>query len=161
MRGVGVAPVDAARRDDADRRRRALAASRICTGEVCVRSSRPSPKVERVVHRPRRMVLRDVERLEVVEVVLDLGPVGDVEAGARKISSMRRARARDRMQAAAALAAARQRHVDASAASCAASCAPRAASRRASSAVVRALLRVVDRFARRRAALPAAACRAP
>ena len=39
-------------------------------------------EIERVVHRPRRMVRREVQRLEVVPVVLDLGPVGDFEAAA-------------------------------------------------------------------------------
>ena len=40
--------------------------------------------VERVLHVARRVILRDVERLEVVEVELHLGALGDREAHARE-----------------------------------------------------------------------------
>ena len=58
---------------------------RICTGLVWVRSSsgRPSPlglQVEGVEHLPGRMLGRDVERLEIVPVVLDVRAFGHGEA---------------------------------------------------------------------------------
>ena len=53
---------------------------RICTGEVWVRSRTSSDDVEGVLHVAGGVVLRDVERLEVVVVRLHLGPVGDREA---------------------------------------------------------------------------------
>ena len=61
---------------------------RICTGEVWVRSTLPPGRrvpsaaldIEGVVHLPRRMLGRDVEGGEVVEVVLDVRPLGDAEA---------------------------------------------------------------------------------
>ena len=58
---------------------------RICTGEVWVRSSSGVPscsasQIEGVVHLPRRMLGRDVERVEVVQVVLDVRALGDGEA---------------------------------------------------------------------------------
>ena len=59
------------------------------------------------------MVRRDVERLEVVEVVLDLRPGGDLEAGAAKDLLDAQPRQSDRMQAAALLAPSRQRDIDA------------------------------------------------
>ena len=58
---------------------------RTCTGEVWVRSSMREPSAcrrqeERVVHLPRRMFRRDVERGEIVEVVLDVRAFGHGEA---------------------------------------------------------------------------------
>ena len=58
---------------------------RICTGEVCVRSSRRSRAgllllpgdEQRVLRVARRMVRRKVQRLEVVVVGLDLGTFAD------------------------------------------------------------------------------------
>ena len=65
-------------------------------GLVCVRSSSGSPSlslqvdVERVLHRARRMVLRVVERGEVVPVGLDLRAVGDRRSrSSAKIASIR------------------------------------------------------------------------
>ena len=58
------------------------------------------------------MVRRHVERGEVVEVVLDLGTVGDFEAERAEQRLDPLDRARDRMQAAGAAAAAGQRDVD-------------------------------------------------
>ena len=112
MRHVGIAAIDAARHDHAQRRlvaqhrahlhRRGVRAQQAAVGEV-----------ERVVHRPRRMVRGDVERLEVVPVVLDFGTVLDREAGVAEQRLDAPARAGHRVQAAGLLAAARQRHVDA------------------------------------------------
>ena len=58
---------------------------RICTGEVWVRSTMREPsgfcvEIESVVLLPRRMLGRDVERGEIVEVVLDVRALGDREA---------------------------------------------------------------------------------
>ena len=61
---------------------------RICTGEVWVRSSLPpgppravgTLQIEGVVHLARRMLGRDVEGGEVVEVVLDVRPLGDARS---------------------------------------------------------------------------------
>jgi len=41
----------------------------------------PISEIERIVHRARRMIGRDVECFEVMEVVFDLGPGGHIEAG--------------------------------------------------------------------------------
>ena len=51
---------------------------------MCVRRTTSSDEVERVLHRPRRVVGRDVERREVVVVELDLGALDDVEAHAQE-----------------------------------------------------------------------------
>ena len=91
VRRVAVRPIDAARRDHAQRR-----AARIGFDHVQHRADlhrrgvgaqqhlalfcTAIREIERVVHRPRRMALGHVERGEVVPVVLDLGPGGDGEA---------------------------------------------------------------------------------
>ncbi len=59
-------------------------------------------EIERVVHRARRMIGRDVQRVEIVEVVLDLGAVWPLEAGFAEQLLDAQPRARHRMQAAAA-----------------------------------------------------------
>ena len=73
------------------RRSRAARSARICTGEVCVRSSARSPstvlEIERVVHGARRMIGRHVQRGEIVEIVLDLRALGDLEARLRETGS--------------------------------------------------------------------------
>ena len=60
--------------------------TRICTGDVWVRNSTCSGSaeldVQRVLHRARRVAGREVQRLEVVPVVLDLGTLGDLVAEA-------------------------------------------------------------------------------
>ena len=65
------------------------------------------------MHRTRRVVCRDVERLEVVPVVLDFGPFLDREARVAEQRLDATARARDRVQAARLLPAPRQGDVDA------------------------------------------------
>jgi hypothetical protein len=70
-------------------------------------------EVERVVHGPRRMVRGNVERLEVVVVVLDLGPRHDRVTGAGEDLFDAQHRLGDRVQPAAALASPRQSDVDA------------------------------------------------
>jgi hypothetical protein len=77
--GVVVAPVRLAGDDDVDRRlldlhRPYLVGRRVGAQDDVVR------EVERVLHRPRRVVGRDVERGEVVVVELDLRALDDVEA---------------------------------------------------------------------------------
>jgi hypothetical protein len=89
VRGVAVLTEDAARRDDADRRRllrhhgadlhrRGVRAQQHRAARRRVR------EIEGVVHRARRMAFGDVERGEVVPVVLDLG------TGRRRRSPCRR-----------------------------------------------------------------------
>ena len=110
----------------------------------------PVREIERVVHRARGMIRRDVERFEVVEVVFDLGPGGHIEAGAPEQRLDAQARARDGMQRAPLFAAPRQRDVDAARQRAPARRArARAAARRASSATCSALLRFVDALAGR------------
>ena len=46
--------------------------TRICTGDVCVRSTMSAVDEERVLHVARGMVGGNVERLEVVVLVLDV-----------------------------------------------------------------------------------------
>src|SRR5579863_5218066 len=72
----------------------------------------PVREVERVMHRPRGVIRREVERLEIVEVVLDLRTGGDLEAGAAEELLHAKPRERHRMQAPALLAASRQRDID-------------------------------------------------
>ncbi len=56
-------------------------------------------EVERVVHRARGMVRREIERLEIVPVVLDLGTVSDFgNRAARENIDHAFERARQRMQ---------------------------------------------------------------
>src|ERR1700761_151831 len=72
----------------------------------------PVREIKRIVHRPRRMILRNIQRLEIVEVVLDLGTRRYLESGLRENALDPQPRAGDRMQAARLLAAARQGHID-------------------------------------------------
>src|SRR5580658_10817310 len=72
----------------------------------------PVRKVERVVHRPRRVIGRNVERLEVVEVVLDFGAGGDLEARTAKEGLDAQARLGDGVQTATLFAAPWERHID-------------------------------------------------
>ena len=65
-------------------------------------------EVKGVVHRPRRVVLGDVQRFEIVKIVLDLGTLGDVETefAEHRIDAVHRERYR--VQAAGRLAPPRQ-----------------------------------------------------
>ena len=81
---VEIAAIDAPRRDDADRRLLYehgpdlhRARMRAQNRRACHRRFR---EIERVVVLPRRMLGRDVERGEIVEVGLDVRPFGDPEA---------------------------------------------------------------------------------
>jgi hypothetical protein len=69
-------------------------------------------EIERVVHRPRRMVLRLVERGEVVVIGLDLGAVGDFEAERVEQRLHALERAADWMDAAETAPAAGQRYIE-------------------------------------------------
>jgi hypothetical protein len=90
---------------------------RICTGLVCVRSTLggapASPQVERVHHLPRGMLGRDVERGEVVPVVLDVRPLGDRETHLAEDRGQLVDGLADRVHAAIGQRARRQRDVDA------------------------------------------------
>ena len=95
---VGIAAIDTSRRDHPQRRHRIahradLNRRRMRAQELAVR------KEERVVHRARRMIQRNVERVEVVEIVFDFRPFATRKPAARKSASARE-RARHRMQAA-------------------------------------------------------------
>ena len=92
-RGVGgvqlVGPVHPAGADDVDRRLRGRSMVRTCTGEVWVRSTRPdldvavavgARDVERVLHGPRGVVLREVQRVEVEPLGLELRALRDLPA---------------------------------------------------------------------------------
>ena len=92
---------------------------RICTGEVCVRSSLRSPsgvglQEERVVHLARRMAFGEVQRGEIVVVGLDVRTFGDREAHVAEDRGDLVDHLADRMDAAALgrRLAHRQRHVD-------------------------------------------------
>ena len=85
--------------------------TRICTGDVCVRSNLPSGKVECVLHGTGRMVRRNVERLEVVVVVFELRPFHNLESDSLKQRRDSLEGASDRMQAAARLTTPRQRDI--------------------------------------------------
>ena len=83
---VAVGAIDPARRDDAERRALRLPSSGsaparcACAAHRGLVSPSRGSQVEGVLHRPRRMVLRHVERGEIVPFVLDLRPLGDREA---------------------------------------------------------------------------------
>ena len=99
---VAVVAIGAAGNDDADRRIHGresyrlaagfslvLCITRICTGEVWVRSTfliavGAGLHEKRVMHLPRRMAFGEVERGEVEIVGLDIGPFGNREAHVRK-----------------------------------------------------------------------------
>ncbi len=72
----------------------------------------PVGKVKSIVHRPRRVILRDIQRLEIMEVVLDLRPRGYLESGLREDALDAQPRPGDGMNAAGFLAAPRQGHID-------------------------------------------------
>ena len=82
--------------------RRGVRISRICTGDVCVRRSsgdtRLAVEQEGVLRVARRVVGREVQSLEVVEVVLDLRAVGDRIAHAQEDALDAAADDRDRVQ---------------------------------------------------------------
>ena len=69
-------------------------------------------QIERIVHRARRMIGRDVQRLEVMKVILDLRPLGDLEARTPENLLDAQTRLRDRVQSAGALAPSGQRDID-------------------------------------------------
>jgi hypothetical protein len=112
VRHVGVAAIDAARRNHAQRRLVAHHGADLHGRRVRAQQP-PAREVERVVHRARRVIRRDIERLEVVPVVLDLGTAFDGETGTAEQLLDTASRARQRMQRAVALAAPRLCHVDA------------------------------------------------
>ena len=109
---VAVAAVDLARRDDADRRLAAGHRTDLHRRGVGAQQATIT-EVEGIVHRTRGVVRREVQRLEIVPVVLDLGTIGHLVAEAREDRSDALQRARDRVQVAALGIAPRQGDVDA------------------------------------------------
>src|SRR6185312_13477307 len=97
---VRIAAIDLARRDDADRRlapghrtdlhRRGMRAQQASVAEV-----------EGVVHGARRMMRREIQRLEIVPVILDLRAVGTLVTQPREDRRDALQRASDRVDAAA------------------------------------------------------------
>ena len=72
----------------------------------------PVGKIKRIVHRPRGVILRDVQRFEIMEVILDFRPRGHLKSRLRENALDPQSRAGDGMQTAGLLAAAGQRHID-------------------------------------------------
>ena len=110
-----VAPEGAPRRDDVDRRwlrlhRAHLHGRRVRAQHHALRVAQAH--VERVLHGARRMTGREVERLEVVPVGLDLGAFGDLVAQADEHVFELAPDARDRMQVAAHVLARAEREVE-------------------------------------------------
>ena len=112
MGGVGINTVHAAWGDDADGRilfvqhiadlnRRGMGAQHVAVFHI-----------KGILHGARGVVLRDIERLEVVEIVFDFGAVGHIEAHAVKEFDHALQGQGNRMQAAALLTAAGQSNVE-------------------------------------------------
>ena len=118
----------------------------------------PVGEVEGVVHRPRRMIGGNVERLEVVEVVLDLRARGDIEAGTAEQRLDPQTRPGDRVQAAALLAAPRAASRRCARRRARARCRRARARARAPRAPPALLLRLVDARAGGRALARPASC---
>src|SRR6185436_8077943 len=72
----------------------------------------PAVDIKRVMHRTGRVIFRRIERCEVVEVVLDLGAVGDGEAQRMEQRLDALHCSRDRMQRSDAAAASRERYIE-------------------------------------------------
>ena len=107
---IRVAAIDPARRNDSQRRLALLHHPDLHRGGMG--AQHPAIlEVKGVVHGPRRMMGRDVERLEVVVVVLDLGAFRDLEAELAEQRLDTRQRPGDGVQPARAAAAPGQGHV--------------------------------------------------
>src|SRR5712691_4573526 len=113
VRRVRIDAVHPAGRDDLERRLVMLHVAHLDRRGVRAQEQvlASALQVKRVVHRPRGVVLRLIERSEVVEVGLDLGTVRHVEPDRAKKLLDALERPRRRMQAAAGKAAPRQSHV--------------------------------------------------
>src|SRR5712672_937538 len=72
----------------------------------------PIGEIKGIVHRTRRMIRRDVECLEIVEVVFDLGSRGHIEAGTAEQLLDPQSCLRHRMQATPLLAPSGKRDID-------------------------------------------------
>src|SRR4249919_2931815 len=108
---VAIAAVDLAERDHAQRRLVAEHVAHLHARGVRAQQA-TIPEVEGVVHRTRRMVRREVQRLEVVPVILDFRAIAQLETEAAEDVGDALDRAADRMQAAAAGVEAGQRDVN-------------------------------------------------
>ena len=111
VRLIGVAAIHAAGRNDADRHalfhhRPDLYRRRVRPQQV------PAGEVERVVHRACRMVFRDIQRGEVVEIVFDLGSGPHAESRVTEDLLDPEPGAGDRMPSAESGTAAGQRDID-------------------------------------------------
>ena len=111
MRLVAVAAVDLARRDHPQRRLVGVHVTHLHAGGMRAQQAAIA-EVERVVHGARRVMRREVQRFEVVPVVLDLRAVGQLVAQSAENVGDALQRAADRMQPAPRAVPARQRYVD-------------------------------------------------
>ncbi|MCY1175091.1 hypothetical protein D9M73_153140 [compost metagenome] len=109
---VGVAAVHAARADDANRRLLAFHGADLYRRGMGTQQH-VGIEIEGVMHRPGRVVARDVERLEVVIVVFDLRAFGDAVADTGEELFDAFQSAGNRMQTTGGLATARQGHINA------------------------------------------------
>ena len=83
VRHIRIDAIDAARRDHRQRRLlRAHAAN--LHGRGMRAQQPPVRKIKRVVHGARRMILRNVQRFEIMEVILDFRPRGHLKSGLRE-----------------------------------------------------------------------------
>src|SRR5579864_1385657 len=112
VRHVRVAAVDASRSNDGEWRTAVEERPDLHRGGVGAQQP-PVREVEGIMEGARRMILRDIERGEIVEVVLDLRPRGNVEPGATEQGLDAQPRARHRVQSSRLLSPARKGHVDA------------------------------------------------
>ncbi len=111
MRYVRVAAINASRHDDPDRRTVLQHGANLHRG--CVGAQQQARlEVERVVHGARRVILRDVQRREIVEVLFNFRARMHFESGLPKDVDHAAQRAGDRMQLARGQAAPRESHVD-------------------------------------------------
>jgi hypothetical protein len=108
---VGIGAVDLAQRDHPQRRGVLAHVAHLHARGVGAQQAAIA-EVERVVHRARRVVRREVERFEVVPVVLDFRTIGQVVAQAREDVGHALHGAADRVDAAAAGVAPGQGDVD-------------------------------------------------
>ena len=119
MRGIGIDAINAPRRNDANIRHAfqmpVLRHMRLHVANLDRRSMRAQHvllvDIKSVVHGTRRMILRDIQRGKIVEIVFDLRACRNIKADRVKQCLDAFQGARDRMQSAHARAAPGQRHI--------------------------------------------------
>src|SRR5690606_6898039 len=111
VRDIRVTAIDPPRADDADRRLLRLHGAHLYRGGVSTQQH-AGIEIEGVVHRPRRVMPRNIQRFEVVVVVLDFRAFSNAVTDMTEelLDSLKRTG--NRMQSAAGFAATRQGHID-------------------------------------------------